>query len=546
MYGTISRIFVMMLLAIAVGFPVDALAKSAKRLLTLNDVEYTNEDYKNWWRHWNDKNQQKFPDSPEQYINFQLMVQQGQAMGYDTKPEYLRKLAIFLQVQTMMALKFEEVDSKAFVSDAEVKKYFDENYGTVSTIQILAFSSDDKAQTAYQRLLPYQGQIGGRLVFADLYGGTAEEKADTYDEVNATVADFQKNKIENWLPVFRKLQPNQVSEPFFHDANQKYILLRLVENKPAAEGVFEEKSIAIKQMLNKEKRNKFTNDLIVKLKKKHNVQVDQDLVASVKLDIDYPKEFLEKKVGGMDGMDITVNDLIKNSVKEKKLRATLSDEEIKRMIIDTIISQSLINRESLVRGYEKTPPLLWTYEFYKQNRLRIEVENGLAEAVTVSDQEVQDYYEMKIASYSVPPKVTFLLIKGSEDVLKKVWVGTLQGGDFTELAQKYSLAVLSQDEALDSLPTLLAEELKKLEKGGISVPFPFDGDYVLLNVLEHFPGQITPFVEVKDKIVQQLKKDKLELIKTEYINKLKSRSKIDINDGVWKDLARELGNGKKD
>lgn len=546
MYGTVNRIFLSFLLVFAVAFPAEALAKSAKRLLTINDSVYTSEDFQNWWRHWNDKNEQKFPDTPEQFIDFQIMVQQGREMGYDAKPEYLRKLAVFLQVQTMMALKYEEVDSKAQISEAEVKKYFAENYGTVSTLQILTFDSADKARIAYQHLQPYQGQIGGRLAFADLYGGEAEEKADAYDEVQVTVADFQKNKITGWLPIFDKLQPNQVSEPFLHEAGQKYILLRLVESKPAPEGAYAEKTRFIQQSLNKEKRNHLTSELVERLKKKYKVQVDQDLLASIKLDGDYPQEFLEQKVASMEDLEITVNDLLYNALKEKRLRVSLSDEEIKLMTMGSIISQTLINRESLARGYEKRQPMLPTYEFYKQNRLRIEVETGLADGLAVSDQEILDYYEKNLGEFSVPAKVDYSMLKGPEEVLKKVWVGTLQGVDFKELAEKYSLEVRTQKEALDSLSPLLAEELKKLDKGGISVPLALNGEYILVKVVEHFPGQVTPPAQVKGKISDQLKKEKFAAAKVEYINKLKSRSKIDINARVWKDLTRELANAKKD
>ena len=545
MYGTVSRIFLAVLLVFAVAFPAEALAKSAKRLLTINDSEYTNEDFNNWWKHWNDKNEHKFPATPEPFIDFQIMVQQGREMGYDAKPDYLRKLAVFLQVRAMMALKYEEVDSKAAVSEAEVKKYFAENYGTVSTLQILTFDAEEKARLAYQRLQPYQGQIAGRLVFADLYAGEAAEKADSYDEVQVSVADFQRNKIGAWLPIFHKLKLNQVSEPFLNEANQKYILLRLAESKPAAEGVFAEKAKSIQQILNKEKRNRLTQELVEKLKKQYKVQVDQELLASLQLDVDYPQEFLERKLAGMVDLEITVDDLLRNALKEKQLRKTLSDDEIKQMTMGNIISSQLIDKESLARGYEKRQPLLPTYEFYKQNRLRLEVEAGLADGLTVSDQEARAYYEKNLAEFSVPAKAAFSLLKGSEEVLKKVWVGTLQGEDFKELALKYALEPSTQTEALDALAPRLAAELKRLEKGAISEPFPLDGGHVLVKLSEHLPGKVTSLDQVQGQIIDQLKKEKFAAAKVEYINKLKSRSKIEINDRVWKDLTRETANAKK-
>lgn len=546
MYGTVIRIFLSLVLVVGVAFPAEALAKSARRLLTINDIAYTDEDFKNWWKHWNDKGALKFPDTTEPYVDFLLMVQQGQEMGLDTQPGYLHKLRVFLLVRAMSAMKYEEVDSKAAISEAEVKKYFAENYGTVSTLQALTFSSEEKALLAYERMLPYQGQVAGRLVFADLYAGEADEKADSYDEVSVTNADFQKNKVANWLPIVKKLKPAWVAKPFLHEANQKYILLRLVEINPSAEGLYAEKEKHIRDKLNKEKRNRLSVVLTEKLKKKYKVQVDKELLASIKLDVDYPPEFLERKVITMDGFAVAVTDLIYNAHKEKQLRTGIPDEEILALVADNFIGTAVIDKEALARGYEKKPPLLGTYEFYKQNRLRVEVEAGLQASVDISDQAVHEYYVANITSFSVPAKATFSLLKGSEEDLQKVWIGTLQGGELNELVAKYSLDVLTKTEQLDSLSPLLAEELKKLEKDAISAPFELDGGYVMLKVLEHLPGQVHPLDQVKGQIVDQLKKEKLATAKVEYINKLKSLSKIDINAGVWKDLTRELANAKKD
>lgn len=544
MRRVISRTVVLMLAVVLFVFPSGSLANSGKRLVTINDVEYTNDDYKNWWRHWNEKNSLKFPSTLDDFIAFQLMVQQGIEMGYDTQPNYLRKLAVFLQVRAMMALKYEEIDSKAAVTDSDLKKYFDENYSTVWDLQILAFGSEAEAKKAYEVMLPFKGQAAAHLVFADLAGGGTEEKHVTYDESKVSANDFHRNKRAAWLPVVRKLKAGEVCKPFLNEDNGKYILLRMVKIQPAKEGVFEEKRPKMTELLGKEKRNLLTFNFVEMLKKKHNVQINQELLKTIKFDVDYPPEFLGQVVVSMNDFKATVYDVVYNVTKEKKIRESASYEQLKDMVVDSIISQTLINRESLARGYEKRSPLLWTYEFYKQNRLRAEVEAGLMSGIVLTDQEVRNYYDLNVADFTVQEKVTFALLKGDENVLKNVWVGILSGGDFTELAQKYSLDATVQNQDVVLLPPAVVNELKKLDKGSISLPFPFDGRYGLLKIFDRSPGQVTPFEQVKGQSVDRLKKEKFEAIKVDYLNKLKSRSKIDINEGVWNDLEREYG--KKD
>lgn len=544
MYRRMNRI-VLLIVVVLLGLQVEAHAKSGKPLMTINGIEYTNEDFKNWWKHWNDKGDLKFPTTPSDFVDFQLMVQQGKEMDYDSQPSYLHKLEVFLKVRAMMALKYEEVDSKISVTEADLRKYFDENYSTIWFLQILAFENESKAQKAYELMLPFKGQTAGRLIFADLYGGEAEEKADTYDEVNVSANDFNKNNKSSWLEIVRKLQPGDVSAPFFNRDNNKYVLLRLIETRHVGPDVFEEKRKIMTEMINKDKRNRLTSDLIEKLKKKYKVQVNRELFDSIKLDAEYQKDFLDQKLVSMTDFEATVNDLIVNATREKKLRVDLSDEVVKDIVLNSIISQTLVNKESLARGYEKRPPLMATYEFYKQNRLRAEVEAGLLNSVVISDQEVQSHYDMNVASYNVPEKYLYALLVGSEDVLKKVWVGTLQGADFNDLASKYSLSIVNQSSEIDALPPVILEELKKLEKGAVSIPFRLNQNYGLVRLLDRIPGVVLPLSQVKGKVVEEIKKDRFEMLKVEYINKLKSRSQIDINEGVWNDLARELGNEKK-
>lgn len=544
MHRAISRTILSLLAVVWLLSPALSLASSGKRLLTINGEEYTNEDFRNWWRHWNDKNTLEFPATPSDFIDFQLMVQQGVEMGYDTLPNYQKKLAIFLQVRAMMALKYDEIDSKVAVTDEDLKKYFDDNYSTVWDLQILAFDSESKAQKAYATMLPLNGQEAGRMVLADLVGAGVDEKPETYDESKVSAADFPKNKREAWLPVVRKLKVGEVCKPFLNEDNNKYILLRVDKIQPAEEGVFEEKRRKMTEILNKEKRNILTSNLIASLRKKYNVQINQELLKAVKFDVEYPQEFLSQVVVSMDGFKAVVYDVIYNVTREKKVRTGIPDEQLKDMVLNSIISQTLINKESLSRGYENRPPLSWTYGFYKQNRLRLEVEAGLMSGIVPTDQELRNYYDLNVADFTVREKVSYSLLKAGEEVLRNIWVGTLSGGDFTDLAQKYSLDATIQHQDLVLFPPSVVNELKKLDKGSVSTPFPLDGGFGLLKLYDRSPGKVTPFEQVKAQLVEQLKKVKFEAIKVDYLNKLKSRSKIDINEGVWNALERQYG--KKD
>jgi len=544
MYRVIFTFIITLIVAIIPGNCSVSYAKDVSGLVTINGIVYTDEDYKNWWKHWNENSEVKVPSSPDDYIAFKLMVQQGLEMGYDKLPSYLHKLDVFLQVRAMLALKYEEADSKVVVSETDLKKYFDEYYGTIWTLQILTFDTEAKAQKVYESMLPYKGQASGRLIFADFSGGDSEDKAEKLDEVTISGEDFYKNKRAKWLPVVRSLAVNDVSKPFFVEDSKKYVLFRIVECQPAAEMVFEEKRKIMAEVLFKDKRNKLTIDLINFLKKKYNVQINQDLINSVRLDVDYPNDFLDSNIVVIGDYHATVNDLIYNVKKEKSVRTSLADEVLKDIVLNSLVSQTLINKESLARGYEKKPPLLWTYNFYKENRLKAEVENGLKSGMVLTDQDIQNYYAQKIATFTVPEKVTFMLLRGNENLLKKVWIGVVQGGEFTDLAEKYSMDAIIQNLDLVDLDPVVVGEIRKIDKGGVSVPFGFEKSFAMIKLVDRIPAQIHPLAQVKDKVVEQIQKERFAIAKAEYVDKLKSKSQVDINLKVWNDILRELSNGK--
>ncbi|NTV15027.1 MAG: hypothetical protein HGA96_14040 [Desulfobulbaceae bacterium] len=544
MYRTIIRVLASVILisslsGVAVGY-------EGNRLLNINGIVYTDEDFRHWWTHWNDKKNNLVQSSLENFISFMLFVQQGEEMGYDSQPNYLHKLEVFLQVRALMELKYEEVDSKILVTEEDLRKYFEERYGTVWTLQILGFDTESKAAKAYDSMLPYDRQVGGRLVFADLIGGGAEEKAETYDEVKVVVEDFYKNKRVRWLSVVQNLSDAEVAKPFLSEDNNKYILIRLIDKQPAGDGVFEEKREKISEQLLKNERARLTVNLIKNLKSKYDVKVDQELFKIIQLDEEYQSDFLDRKIITSSIFDATVRDLLFNIKKEKKVRKDIADDEVKDLVLNSLISQTLVNKESLVRGYENIPPLKWTYDFYKQNRLKQEVESGLSNSVVISDLDLKNYYDLHASDYSIPDKVTYLIVHGDEELLKKVWLGTLQGTDFSELLSKYSLDSNKKISDINSLPQALTSILNNLTKGEVSVPFALDtNSFALLKLLDRVPGKVVPFQDIKNKVTEQFKKEKFEILKNDYLIKLKSKSDIIVNENVWNSLLRELANGTK-
>ena len=91
--------------------------------LRINGQEYTAGEFKNWWIHWNDKKTKPVPDTPGEFIEYQLLIQQAVEMEYDQNPAYLKKLRVYRKFRSLMALRVEEINEKIKISDEDLKAY---------------------------------------------------------------------------------------------------------------------------------------------------------------------------------------------------------------------------------------------------------------------------------------------------------------------------------------------------------------------------------------------------------------------------------------
>ena len=110
MYRLVIRLAIA-LLCVLVLSEGTVLAAKDKTLVTIDGREYTDQDYRHWWTSWQEPGMEFF-DSPQEFIDFQLLAEQGRQMEYHLNPAFERKVEVFVKVRALGALKNEEVDLK--------------------------------------------------------------------------------------------------------------------------------------------------------------------------------------------------------------------------------------------------------------------------------------------------------------------------------------------------------------------------------------------------------------------------------------------------
>ncbi|MBU0673822.1 MAG: peptidyl-prolyl cis-trans isomerase [Proteobacteria bacterium] len=507
---------------------------SSGPLITINSQDYTTDDFKSWWTYWNNGKDAPFPESLEDYLNFQLMVQQGRAMEYDKQPQYLRKLQVFLKVRSLMALKREEIDSKIDISDEDLKANFDQNYSPIWFLQILTFENSEKAEAAYADLSLKSIGPAGRLIFADYQGILPEQGGPiAYDEVQVTPEIIRKNR-PTWEDTVRNLAVGEISKPFAVVENGHKILIRLNEITTPPLEQFEQKKELILNNIYKQRRDQLTRDLLQRLSEIYKVVIDEELYEEIDSEKEYSDDYLDKIVITMVHQNVTVRDFISNIKRESKVRGgSLSPLDIKGIIRGNILSQTLIDKAAIDRHYENEEPLKGIWSFYQDNRLRLAVEVGIKNKIKIDENEIQSYYQEHKADYSKPERLRYILIADEPELIQKMWSGLLLGSDFDETVKKYDKEFDILSKAKTEISSEVLNVLNKLTRGEFSNPFTYEGGSAIVKLLEEIPSEVDSLDKVRSTILTTLKDEMFEQQKQNYLDELRSRSQIHVNEKMW-------------
>jgi peptidyl-prolyl cis-trans isomerase C len=511
-------------------------------LVTIAGVEFTAQDYRDWWRIWREPGMAFF-DTPAEFIDFHLFAQQARQMEYDFTPEYQHTLGVFLKVRALAALKNEEVDQKIKISEERIRAFFEENYAPIWSVQILSYDDEAKARAVVEELQKFNGQKAGRLIFADLAGvAPADGGPVAYQETEVNPRILAKTKNSNWVAVIAGTAKGFVAEPLFLEDLKRYVVIRMDDILAPSEDDFGQKRQDILQKLARQAQGELTAKLVKTLKEKYHVRIDEDLLARVNLAEEYPEEVLKKTVVEMDDLVLTVEMLIYNMKKQQVMRSAISEDELKKLVVDFFISNMLTEKEALNRHYEDVAPLKIVYEFYKNNTLRKSLEAGISKRLEISEAEVEDYYHNNRPLFTRPEKISFILIQENRDLLNNISTAVSQGADFFDQAQIYSLDAQIQTSEVDTIQPEVLAELAKLDKGEVGEPFALGDNYALVRVVNRAAGEVSPLAVVRKSIQANIRKEKFAAARKDFLEKARSAAGIKVNQKVWRNLKNEYKN----
>lgn len=503
-------------------------------LVTINDETFTEQDYRNWWQHWQEP-ELDVPASLDSFIDWQIMAQEGLKMQLDREPSYTRKIDTFLKVRALMIFKNDAVDSKVEISHDDLWSLYTQDYCPRLNIAVFFFKTE-KATTAKADLLRQK-----KITLAELRTLPAKEGGPLFSETKW----LRRPQInEDWLTAIEGQEVGYITPA--RSMGDYFIFLQLIDQKGPEEEDFSSLKTSIERKVRKQKSTALTIQLLEDLKKKYQVVIDEDFLASID-ETPLDTQMADKPVITTNHENISGGALQTMISKERKFRKQydFSNEDIvtlKKRVVENMLAQTLISWEAIARHYENQPPFKNTYDFYRKHRLTKEIEKRfiVPEAVLAED-EAQLFYEKNQNLYTYPEMVSFILVEGEEELIKRIHQDIVLGANFTEVIAKHFPSGLPvKQSTIGQLEPELKTAILTLNRGEVSTPFVMNNSGNLVKLVQHKSAIPIPFKKVQAEIKQKLAKEKYISSKQKFLAILKEKSTIKINNKKWVTLHNDL------
>ncbi|MBP1925665.1 peptidyl-prolyl cis-trans isomerase C [Sedimentibacter acidaminivorans] len=242
-----------------------------------------------------------------------------------------------------------------------------------------------------------------------------------------------------------------------------------------------------------------------------------------------------KLIAVVDGREVRESDfrLLMNNLGQNA--QYFQGEEGRKKLIEELVMHELVYSDSIENGLDKDEEFIKALDTMKKSMLQQYGLSKMLNKVTVSDEEIEEYYEKNKHLFKTNEmvKASHILVD-TEEKANEVLEDLTDGLSFEEAAQQYS-SCPSKTAGGDLGQFGRGQMVKEFEdaafamkKGEISDPVKTQFGYHIIKLIDHVPARDSELEEVKEDIRKNCvmaKQDKV------YINKkeeLKNKYKIEV------------------
>ena len=269
-------------------------------------------------------------------------------------------------------------------------------------------------------------------------------------------------------------------------------------------------------------------------------------------------EDLQAPLATVDGVVITVQEFQEQLNRQSPyVRARYTAKEEKKNFLDTLVTVEVMAAEAQRRGLDKDPEVVRTMKQVMIQKLSKEVFSAEATRDSITDAEMQDYYKKHEAEYRRAAQVRAAAIvvkdKALADKLAKEAKEqeTKSHSVFRDMVLKHSVDEATKqnggdlgyfDKSSTEVPKPVVDAAFALENGKVSGAIAAgDGRFYILRITGTRPALDKSFEDVKGQIQTRLLRDKQVAAQKEFVESLKSKAKIEINEANLEKVQIEPG-----
>lgn len=502
-------------------------------IVVVDDRSYAVADFKIWWERYRDTPEQQI-ETIDSFIDWQLLLHEAKRMELDSLPGYQRKIEIFMNSRILMLLKNEEVDAKINLPDSLLYEHYLSEYTPARLVSLIECGSAELAERI--------AQIGSKQLNMQLLTEYSDQHSGSFVVHSPQWLRPQTTPVK-WKSLLPTVRANGLSKSFTLD-NHKVGLLFVAEEHGASDADFAAKKKNIVYELRKKKDQELTEKLLIDLRKKYNVRVDQLLLDEINL-LSPDVSRLDDIVINSDKSTVTVRYFIEQCQRDQAFLQNKDrgdakiQQAVKNQMANAMISNSLVSWEALDRHYEDVPPFKWDLQFYKEYRLVKEIENRLYSDVNISADVVSSFYQGHQEKFMQPEKVKVLILQDSKEKIFTVWTKSLVGGDPLEVAKTLGIATvtdLDNELPLTHFHPETVKMLGSLKVGEVSAPYIENGSSTLVKLYSRTKSRIEPLEKMRDGMQNMLMQQAKEKKRNDFLSNLKQTSVITVDTKRWQQL----------
>lgn len=236
-----------------------------------------------------------------------------------------------------------------------------------------------------------------------------------------------------------------------------------------------------------------------------------------------------KKITGVD-YNLFIDSL------NPQLKQYFGGEELNKDVVNELVYQALLYEDAMEKGMDKEDEFIQVVEKTKESMLKTYALGKLLATAEVKDEDIKKFYEENKDAFKQAESAdaSHILVE-EEDKAREIYEKIKNGGDFEELAKEYSTC--PSKEKGGNLGTFTKGQMVKEfedavfenEVGTITEPVKTQFGYHIIKINQKNDASELSFDEVKDRIVEQVRRQKEQEIYNKKITELKDKYEVKMN-----------------